>query len=156
MKTIQITYQEVKMATRPNVYRNKKKYDRKDKSWKKSYLTTLVFILMSTFMFSQTNTSYLIENNVTNNTQTQSVENFNQQYTLYLEKSYSQRNTATWVGVIGGLVTSLGYSYYSNNPQMIQGVLLTGILTSCLSTTFYIRSSINRKKAYQLKSNTYL
>mgnify|MGYP003995650995 FL=1 len=46
MKTIQITYQEVKMATRPNVYRNKKKYDRKDKSWKKSYLTTLVFILM--------------------------------------------------------------------------------------------------------------
>jgi hypothetical protein len=96
MKTIQITYQEVKMATRPNVYRNKKKYDRKDKSWKKSYLTTLVFILMSTFMFSQTNTSYLIENKVTNNTQTQSVENFNQQYTLYLEKSYSQRNTATW------------------------------------------------------------
>mgnify|MGYP003646043726 FL=1 len=156
MKTIQITYQEVKMATRPNVYRNKKKYDRKDKSWKKPYLTTLVLILMSTFMFSQTNTSYLIENNVTNNTQTQSVDNFNQQYTLHLEKSYNQRNTATWIGVIGGLVTSLGYGYYSNNPQMIQGVLLTGILTSCLSATFYIRSSINRKKAYQLKSNTYL
>ena len=31
MKTIQITYEEIKMATRPNVYRNKKKYTRKSK-----------------------------------------------------------------------------------------------------------------------------
>lgn len=31
MKTIQVTYQELKMATRPNVYRNKKKYTRKEK-----------------------------------------------------------------------------------------------------------------------------
>ncbi len=31
MKKIQITYQEIKMATRPNVYRNKKKYTRKSK-----------------------------------------------------------------------------------------------------------------------------
>ncbi len=29
MKKIQITYQEIKMATRPNVYRNRKKYTRK-------------------------------------------------------------------------------------------------------------------------------
>lgn len=31
MKTIQVTYQELKMATRPNVYRNKKSYTRKEK-----------------------------------------------------------------------------------------------------------------------------
>jgi hypothetical protein len=31
MKTIQITQHEINQATRPNVYRNKKKYTRKDK-----------------------------------------------------------------------------------------------------------------------------
>ena len=31
MKTIEITQEEIRMATRPNVYRNKKKYTRKDK-----------------------------------------------------------------------------------------------------------------------------
>ena len=31
MKTIEVTYQEIKMATRPNVYVNKKKYNRKKK-----------------------------------------------------------------------------------------------------------------------------
>jgi hypothetical protein len=31
MKTIEITQQEIRMATRPNVYRNRKKYTRKDK-----------------------------------------------------------------------------------------------------------------------------
>jgi len=31
MQTIQVTLAEVKMATRPNVYRNKKKYTRKKK-----------------------------------------------------------------------------------------------------------------------------
>ena len=31
MKTIIITQDEIRQATRPNVYRNKKKYTRKDK-----------------------------------------------------------------------------------------------------------------------------
>jgi hypothetical protein len=31
MKTITVTLEEIKMATRPNVYRNKKKYVRKSK-----------------------------------------------------------------------------------------------------------------------------
>jgi hypothetical protein len=31
MKTIEVTLQEIQMATRPNVYRNKKKYTRKPK-----------------------------------------------------------------------------------------------------------------------------
>jgi hypothetical protein len=31
MKQIELTIQEIKMATRPNVYRNKKKYTRKEK-----------------------------------------------------------------------------------------------------------------------------
>ena len=31
METIQVTLAEIKMATRPNVYRNKKKYTRKKK-----------------------------------------------------------------------------------------------------------------------------
>ena len=31
MKTIEITQQEIRMATRPNIYRNKKKYTRKSK-----------------------------------------------------------------------------------------------------------------------------
>jgi hypothetical protein len=31
MKTIEVTIQEIRMATRPNVYRNRKKYTRKKK-----------------------------------------------------------------------------------------------------------------------------
>lgn len=31
MKKIQVTQEEIKMATRPNIYKNKKKYTRKDK-----------------------------------------------------------------------------------------------------------------------------
>jgi hypothetical protein len=31
MKTIEVTQQEINQATRPNVYRNRKKYTRKDK-----------------------------------------------------------------------------------------------------------------------------
>lgn len=31
MKTIEVTIQEIQMATRPNVYKNKKKYTRKEK-----------------------------------------------------------------------------------------------------------------------------
>ena len=31
METIKATYQEIKMATRPNVYSNRKKYTRKSK-----------------------------------------------------------------------------------------------------------------------------
>ena len=31
MKTIEVTLEEIKMATRPNVYRNRKKYTRKSK-----------------------------------------------------------------------------------------------------------------------------
>ena len=32
VEKIIVTQEEIKMATRPNVYRNKKKYSRKDKS----------------------------------------------------------------------------------------------------------------------------
>ena len=31
MKKIQVTIQEIRMATRPNIYKNKKKYTRKEK-----------------------------------------------------------------------------------------------------------------------------
>lgn len=31
MEKIQVTIQEVRMATRPNIYKNKKKYTRKEK-----------------------------------------------------------------------------------------------------------------------------
>ena len=31
MKTIEVTIQEIQAATRPNVYRNRKKYKRKNK-----------------------------------------------------------------------------------------------------------------------------
>lgn len=31
MKKVEITHREIKMATRPNIYRNKKKYNRKNK-----------------------------------------------------------------------------------------------------------------------------
>ena len=31
MKKIEVTLEEIRMATRPNVYRNKKKYTRKEK-----------------------------------------------------------------------------------------------------------------------------
>jgi len=31
LRKIEVTLEEIRMATRPNVYRNKKKYTRKDK-----------------------------------------------------------------------------------------------------------------------------
>ena len=31
MEKIQVTYQEIRMATRPNIYKNKKRYTRKSK-----------------------------------------------------------------------------------------------------------------------------
>jgi hypothetical protein len=37
MKIIEVTYQELKMATRPNVYRNRKKYTRKEKHKQKDF-----------------------------------------------------------------------------------------------------------------------
>jgi hypothetical protein len=36
MKQVQITQQEIRMATRPNVYRNRKKWNRKSKENAKS------------------------------------------------------------------------------------------------------------------------
>jgi hypothetical protein len=38
MKTIIVTLEEIKMATRPNVYKNKKKYTRKKKSKDKEWI----------------------------------------------------------------------------------------------------------------------
>jgi hypothetical protein len=37
MKTVELTLQEIQMATRPNVYRNKKKYNRKSKHKNQKY-----------------------------------------------------------------------------------------------------------------------
>jgi len=37
VQKIQVTLQEIKMATRPNVYRNKKKYTRKSKHKNENY-----------------------------------------------------------------------------------------------------------------------
>lgn len=37
LKKIQVTLQEIKMATRPNLYKNKKKYARKDKHKNETY-----------------------------------------------------------------------------------------------------------------------
>lgn len=31
MKTVEVTQEEIRMATRPNIYRNRKKYTRKKK-----------------------------------------------------------------------------------------------------------------------------
>jgi hypothetical protein len=36
LETIQVTQEEIRMATRPNVYRNKKKYRRKTKHKKQN------------------------------------------------------------------------------------------------------------------------
>lgn len=37
LKNIEVTLEEIKMATRPNVYRNKKKYTRKSKHKNRRY-----------------------------------------------------------------------------------------------------------------------
>ena len=37
MKTIIVTLEEIKMVTRPNIYKNKKKYNRKDKHKNKEW-----------------------------------------------------------------------------------------------------------------------
>jgi hypothetical protein len=37
VQKIQVTLQEIKMATRPNVYKNKKKYTRKSKHKNENY-----------------------------------------------------------------------------------------------------------------------
>ena len=107
-------------------------------------------------MLSQTNTSYLVENYVTINPQKVETKNYVQQYNFYVEKSERQRNIATLVGVVGGVVSTISYNYLPRNSQTNQTVIIASLVTSCISTTFYIRSSINRRKAYRLKKNTYL
>jgi hypothetical protein len=37
LSTIEVTQEEIRMATRPNVYRNRKKYTRKEKHKEKTY-----------------------------------------------------------------------------------------------------------------------
>lgn len=37
LEKIQVTLEEIRMATRPNVYKNKKKYTRKDKHKNANY-----------------------------------------------------------------------------------------------------------------------
>ena len=37
LRKIEVTLEEIRMATRPNVYRNKKKYTRKDKHKKQEH-----------------------------------------------------------------------------------------------------------------------
>lgn len=122
----------------------------------KKFIILFTIILNNGVMLSQTNSSYLIENYVTSKSQTVNTKNHTQQYSFYLEKSNRQRNMATLVGVLGGLVGTLGYNYLPRNTQTNQYIIITSLVSSCISTTFYIRSSINRRKAYQLKKNSYL
>jgi hypothetical protein len=122
----------------------------------KKFIILFTIILTNGVMLSQTNSSYLIENYVTSKSQTVNTKNHTQQYSFYLEKSNRQRNMATLVGVLGGLVGTLGYNYLPRNTQTNQYIIITSLVSSCISTTFYIRSSINRRKAYQLKKNSYL
>jgi len=45
MKTITVTQHEINQATRPNVYRNRKKYTRKDKHRNKNYQDYFVYLV---------------------------------------------------------------------------------------------------------------
>jgi len=116
----------------------------------------IVIILNNLLVLSQTNTNYLMENYTTSKGQNVMTNNYTQQYNFYIEKSERHRNIATLVGLIGGLVGTIGYNYLPRNSQTNQSIIITSLVTSCISTTFYIRSSINRRKAYQLKKNSYL
>tara|TARA_B100000927_G_C16383087_1_gene436221 strand:+ start:233 stop:604 length:372 start_codon:yes stop_codon:yes gene_type:complete len=122
----------------------------------KKIIILIVIILNSVLVLSQTNTNYLIENYTTSKGQTVKTKNYTQQYNFYIEKSERQRNIATIVGLVGGLVGVVGYNYLPRNTQGNYYLIITSMATSCISTTFYIRSSVNRRKAYKLKKNTYL
>jgi hypothetical protein len=122
----------------------------------KKLIILITIILNSVLVLSQTNTNYLIENYTTSKGQNVKTNNYTQQYNFYIEKSERQRNMATLVGLVGGLVGTIGYNYLPRNSQTNQSIIITSLMTSCISTTFYIRSSINRRKAYQLKKNSYL
>jgi len=122
----------------------------------KKLIILITIILNSVLVLSQTNTNYLIENYTTSKGQNVKTNNYTQQYNFYIEKSERQRNMATLVGLVGGLVGTIGYNYLPRNNQTNQSIIITSLMTSCISTTFYIRSSINRRKAYQLKKNSYL
>jgi hypothetical protein len=122
----------------------------------KKFIILFTVIFTNVIILSQTNSSYLIENYVVSKGQTMKTKNYTQQYSFYVEKSERQRNVATLVGVLGGLVGTIGYNYLPRNSQTNQSIIITSLVTSCISTTFYIRSSINRRKAYQLKKNSYL
>jgi len=122
----------------------------------KKLIILITIILNSVLVLSQTNTNYLIENYTTSKGQNVKTNNYTKQYNFYIEKSERQRNMATLVGLVGGLVGTIGYNYLPRNSQTNQSIIITSLMTSCISTTFYIRSSINRRKAYQLKKNSYL
>ena len=82
-----------------------------------------LFIMIFNFgvMLSQTNTSYLVENYVTSNPQKVETKNYVQQYNLYVEKSERQRNIATLVGVVGGIVGTISYNYLPRPRKIVTG-----------------------------------
>jgi hypothetical protein len=101
----------------------------------KKLIILITIILNSVLVLSQTNTNYLIENYTTSKGQNVKTNNYTQQYNFYIEKSERQRNMATLVGLVGGLVGTIGYNYLPRNSQTNQSIIITSLMTSCISTT---------------------
>jgi hypothetical protein len=118
-------------------------------------VTTL--LLLSINSFSQTGVSLLMENNTTKNQQTITTNDFNKKYEKYLRKSERQSNISTTLLVTSTIITtSILMNVGGLKYDRFKTVALTNVVFIGLSTTFKISSNNNRRKAYELKRNTYL
>lgn len=122
----------------------------------KSFIIIL-FVGLLTNGFSQTGLTKALENETTKNQQTKEVVDYNKQYEKYLRKADRQSNISTVLLVTSSVITSaillnVGDANYDRPSTLI---MVNGFFIGA-STVFTIGSRNNRRKAYQLKKNSYL
>lgn len=117
----------------------------------------ILFIGLITSGLSQTGLTKALENQTTKNQQTKVVVDYTKQYERYLRKADRQSNMSTVLLVTSSVITSAillnvdDISY--NRPRTL--ILVNGFFIGA-STTFTISSRNNRRKAYELKRQSYL
>lgn len=123
-------------------------------------MKTLILILFISFITSglcQTGLTKAMENQTTKNQQTRETVDYTKQYQRYLERAEKHSNTSTILLVTSSVLSSMVIMNLTNE-DIDKGrtlILVNGIFIG-LSTTYTISARENRRKAYQLKKQSYL
>jgi amino acid transporter len=120
-------------------------------------LILYILTIISSTTLSQTGVSKVIESNVTKNQHTVVVDDYNKNYTKLLKKAERQSDISNLFLITSTIVTSTILLNVDNlNYDRTKTVILTNTVFVGLSTTFFLSSNKNRRKAYELKRKNYL